>query len=590
MPAPHPRMHGITHVTGGPDPVPGLLPPQVQASDYTPLIFSHSDLRGYWRLGEGASPYADTSGYAPSSPANLTMNRGYTGYPAPTLDVTPGLLPAAQDDGAVAFDTEGSDGAGLGVAAHLEAGTSTRSHFDFATTHPAMSAVALIKPTASSQSFWGSVVNVAKNMNSSSPDWVGGWSLQVRYPTGEVEMFRGSSPTSQVGATTPAGAVSAGQTSLIVGTYDGATIRVYVDGVLRAAVADTTNLPTLDPLTELRVGGYNGVGLPPALSNGGFWRPFYGVVDEVAVYGSTLSDRDVAALHNAATGAGVPAGSVPVSDGSGGVTWASPPPAPAVTVNGSTMPASKTPKPPPAPPPPASGLDWISDQPFTYDGPSFTVQPETWTTIPFATPVMVRDNPDGTSGAITLTSPDAAGWLTVEEPHAITIPHDMPFDPGGAAGDWMQICLRIDNPPVQQNTSFRALRIFETTHQKTLIQVISENTVFPTVEGGGIDVMLNGSVFASGDTGGLDNGGHPDIFFAPNAGLAYSLNGMDWLPKVSGVPTLKAGMRLVAQAWHDASVPLTFSCANTGGTYKPHFVLYMSCDRAWGVPWSTWPT
>jgi hypothetical protein len=563
-------MHGITHVAGGPDPVPGLLPGQ--ASNYTTAIFALPELRGYWRLGEGAPLYADTSGYNPSNPCDLAVNPGTSGDSPVTEDVTPGLLPADTDDGAVGFNMAGNDAAAAVHPFLEDSDRSSNINFNFDASNPAMSVVALVRPSSTSLPFWGGVISV------------GYWALDVRFPTGEVQFWRGT-PSSYVAAASPAGAVTAGQVSLLVATYDGTTSRVYVDGVLRASVADSSTLTTITggSLATIRIGGYQGPNAPT--TGNSVWRPFLGVIDEAAVYGSALSDADVDGLHKAATG-GVAAGSVLVSDGHGGTSWQSPPPAPAVTVNGSTMPAAKTPKPPPSPPPAASGLDWISDQPFTYDGPSFTVQPRTWTTVPFATPVMARDNPDGMSAAIDLASSDAAGWLDVDAPHAITVPHDVAFL--GDPSDWMQVCLRIDNPLVQPTTSFRGLRIFETTHQKTLIQVVSEQAANPCDEGGGINVYLGGSVFASGDTG--NTGSHPDIFFAPNAGLAYALNGNDWLPKVSGVPTLKAGMRLVAQAWHDATVPLTFSCANTGGTYKPHFVLYISCDRAWGPPWSTWPT
>ena len=150
--------------------------------------------------------------------------------------------------------------------------------------------------------------------------------------------------------------------------------------------------------------------------------------------------------------------------------------------------------------------------------------------------------------------------MTPDQPHAITIPHETTFlvDPS----DWMQICLRIDNPPVQLDSgSLRAMRIFETTHQKTLIMAVSENFVNPTDEGGGIDVITESGVFASGDTGDTV-GDHPGIFFVPNAGLAYYLNGQDRLPKDSeGDPALLKGMRPVPQAWHNATVPLDVSIA-----------------------------
>jgi hypothetical protein len=57
------------------------------------------DLLGYWRLGDGASPFADTSGHA-SGPNNMVKTATGT---AMTDSVT-GALPAADDDGAVQFN------------------------------------------------------------------------------------------------------------------------------------------------------------------------------------------------------------------------------------------------------------------------------------------------------------------------------------------------------------------------------------------------------------------------------------------------------------------------------------------------------
>jgi hypothetical protein len=166
----------------------------------------------------------------------------------------------------------------------------------------------------------------------------------------------------------------------------------------------------------------------------------------------------------------------------------------------------------------------------------------------------------------------------------IEIPHDMP---AGNIENLVQVCLRIDNPIVQGATSFRGLRVLETTHQKTLLLVESEQGYTGTAMGGMTDVFRGPGiiVFASGDTG--STGSHPDILFCPNYGLAFYPTGQDWLPYINGVQSLRKGMRLVAQCWHDATVPLTFDCS-PGTTYKPHFVLNTDADPAWGPPWSTW--
>ncbi|HST47713.1 LamG-like jellyroll fold domain-containing protein [Jatrophihabitans sp.] len=78
-------------------------------------------------------------------------------------------------------------------------------------------------------------------------------------------------------------------------TYDGSLARVYLDSVLLGTKSFVNALDTADVAT-LRVGSH---------ANGG--SPFYGGIDEVAVYPAALSGAQLAA-HFAASGHGVPAG------------------------------------------------------------------------------------------------------------------------------------------------------------------------------------------------------------------------------------------------------------------------------------------
>src|SRR5262245_28245712 len=96
--APHPRMHGLTHVPGGPDPIPGLVfaptSPSFPEKVAELAAVSPDRLLGYWRLGEGAAPYLDTSGHS-YGPSDLTETGSSV---AMSNDVT-GALPTADDDG-----------------------------------------------------------------------------------------------------------------------------------------------------------------------------------------------------------------------------------------------------------------------------------------------------------------------------------------------------------------------------------------------------------------------------------------------------------------------------------------------------------
>jgi hypothetical protein len=277
-----------------------------------------------------------------------------------------------------------------------------------------------------------------------------------------------------------------------------------------------------------------------------------------------------------------------------------------VTVNGEpAAPPAAPPAPLPDDPntqPGFGGLQWIVDQPFVWGGSSFDVPPNKWTTIPFTSPLMERwSNVTGEGTVMTelaWDNPAAAGWINPATPRVITIPHDMPFLNG--LYDWMQICLRLEGPMVEPLTSHRGVRVFETTNQKTLVSAVTLRDV-AVAEGGATDVFRDldvswtggiraDGIFASGDSSGLDTGNHDTIMFGPTSGAGYQIPGVDWLPRVAGVPTLKKGMRLIPQVWHDAHTTLTFHCDSVApDIYRPHFVVWQGVDRAWGPPWSDWP-
>lgn len=81
MAAPHPRMHGITHVPGGPDPIPGLtIDTTLGFPDYLVGILSNY---AYYKLEEtGSANWADSSGGGRhlTYDAPLSITRGVAGY------------------------------------------------------------------------------------------------------------------------------------------------------------------------------------------------------------------------------------------------------------------------------------------------------------------------------------------------------------------------------------------------------------------------------------------------------------------------------------------------------------------------------
>jgi len=300
-----PILHGRDHITGGADPIPGLLTSDTTAGgDWEETIVGlGADLRGFWRLGEGATPYADTSGHTGGA-ADLSRHVQGT---AMTQDVTPGLLPTSQDDGAVGFNNAG------GTGDFLEKFGSIAGRFDFDSGDADFTVVARIKPTASASTFYGHVAGTMTEI-SGGPNYNGGWQLRVHWPDMLVSLARGGAGGAGVLSAESATGISGGTEYTVAGSYDGSTIRVYINGTLADTTADTHNLPALG---NIRVGGTD--------LTGSTWSPFFGVIDEVAVWGDVLTDDQIAGLHvAAATPDDIAAGWVLTADGAGSSTWAAP--------------------------------------------------------------------------------------------------------------------------------------------------------------------------------------------------------------------------------------------------------------------------
>lgn len=205
----------------------------------------------YWRLGEKSGTTAnDEKGTNPGTFAN-----------GPTLGAA-SLLGADSANGAVSFD-----------------GTNDSMRVPYSTSMDLGSAITLeawIKPAALPAA--GQFASVVSKPES--------YSLQFNGPRLEFTVIQ-SGVRKRMQA--PAGAVQAGDTYHVVGTYDGATQRLYVNGVEVAS----------GPLSGGATKTSNGINI--ASWNGGneFLR---GVVDDVAVYGKTLTATQVKAHTDAGRG------------------------------------------------------------------------------------------------------------------------------------------------------------------------------------------------------------------------------------------------------------------------------------------------
>lgn len=561
--APHPRMHGLTHVTGGPDPIPGLLP--IITGSYQEQVLAEPSLIGYWPLDDDGPVAADhsTSGHDLDESADPPTWR----QPGPFTD---------PDATSVLF----SHASGFTAATDALVDSVSSVIYYFNDVDPYTWEV-LAYPTGLATSG-----HVASLMDMYEPP---GGSSEGMYMAiledGSVRVGRaGVSFDSPV-------ALTLNEWVHLAMSYDGATLRLYFDGEEQLAEATTASH-----------GGSGQLSLGQHYA-GTTWRENYtGRLAQAAIYNQALSASTIARHANLGIGAGGgQEGWVLELDENGNPHWVPPG---EVTVDGDDNPHSFTRLPPfttlPTDPDTIDPSEqWMMEQPFCWSGPEFEVPPKKWTTIPFSQPLMERQS-NVAGGSTTWfeldpDDPSSAGWVDPARPHSIIVPHDMPFL--GDVYSWMQICLKLEVPAVEEDTSQRVLRIFEATHQKPLLvsgDLRSEGGVGHGAKNVYRDqtapgwTPFDGELFAQGDPGGEHAGEHGNIMFIPATLRAYYLPGLDWLPRVAGQATLKQGMRLVAQVWHDATVPLTFDCTGVA-PWRPHFMFTTPGLRAWGPPWSDWP-
>jgi Concanavalin A-like lectin/glucanases superfamily/Fibronectin type III domain len=216
------------------------------AASYSAAVLADSPV-SYWRLGDAGTTAADARGVNNGS----YFNGAVTGSPS--------LLGADASNAAVALD---------GVNDHVRVPSSASLALS-----SQLSIEAWIKPsTIPAAGQFKSVVTKPES-----------YSLQFNGPRLEFTIMQfGVRQRLQA----PLGAVQAGSTYHVVGTFDGATRRLYVNGVQVASAALTGGATANSQ--GLFIGSWSG-------SN----EFFAGAVDEVAVYSSALSASRVAAHRTA---------------------------------------------------------------------------------------------------------------------------------------------------------------------------------------------------------------------------------------------------------------------------------------------------
>lgn len=127
---------------------------------------------------------------------------------------------------------------------------------------------------------------VDKGFNNGSPNT---YLLNFDPATRKVAFVIGSGGAGNATVATSVNPIPLNTYTYVVGTYDGTTVRLYINGVLDASQAGT--ISSLAP---------SGTGLAIGRS-AGFFNTFYGAIDEVSLYNRTLSASEIQAIFNSGT-------------------------------------------------------------------------------------------------------------------------------------------------------------------------------------------------------------------------------------------------------------------------------------------------
>jgi hypothetical protein len=232
------------------------------SGDYNGYVLSLADLIGYWRLGEGASPWQDTS---PFADAHLSK----TAHGAAMNDDVVGALPVDQDDGAVEFT-----GSAFVQGDILDPAVTTR--FQFVNEDYTVSCWLKMNSDSGTGSF-SQIVGTYSPSN-------GGWTLGAF--GGQVIGHQRYGVGGSFGSGVSGPGIAADEWIFIVATYDPSTGHQLFYNAVRVATDPGTSVV---PNFNMHVG---------AMATGG---PVYGAldgsVDELAIWNRVLTNTEIQGLY-----------------------------------------------------------------------------------------------------------------------------------------------------------------------------------------------------------------------------------------------------------------------------------------------------
>lgn len=232
----------------------------VVAPVFAAPVVSVPGLVGYWRLDEAATPAADDSG---NGNAGTWTNGGAAGAAVPAGPPGIGFTNTASHS----FD---------GVDDYVEIGTPAALNI---TTNITVSAWVNFTTDTTEKKAVAKWSDTPNNYC---------WLLTIYDTGGPAAFFVQPATGGMIGADTGGAVLSTGTWYHLMGTYDGANVRMFLNGVQTAAAPLTGAINT--GAAPIRVGAGSGGTAPPE-------NPYPGLVDDVRIYNYALTPIEVATVY-----------------------------------------------------------------------------------------------------------------------------------------------------------------------------------------------------------------------------------------------------------------------------------------------------